>query len=488
MRRFALFFFFFSFSFALFGASHLDRSVVKIQVTKKEYNYTIPWASPVTHHGWGSGFVIEGGYVVTNAHVVSDTSFVEVRLSEGTETYEAVVVGVDHECDLAILYVNDSNFLSSTVPLQIADEMAPIQEKIIVVGFPIGGRKLCVTQGIISRIDMDSYVHSSRIFPIAQVDAAVNWGNSGGPVIADEKVVGVIHQGCEIGQNLNYMIPVPIIRHFLKEIKESKYEGFPTLGIVCQPIKNPALRAFYQMRNGDTGILVTDVSETSFLTGQIQRGDIILSVGGYRVSNEGTVTLNKHLEVPFLWFTCTRYYGDSIPIRVLRDGKSIDFSIYLDKNRKGENLVSCCCYDKPPTYFILGGLVFQPLNDNLIESLASVYDYLGVDFLYYSLYGKVKEGRSELVVITQILQDHVNMGYNIFCEIVSEVNGKKIHNMRDLIETLENSTDPYYRIFTEDDTEIILDLNEVRKRNQKILSIYSIPCDRSVDLEESMCR
>jgi len=169
---------------SLFATSTVNDSVVKIYSTAREFNYQIPWCPPITEQYYGSGFVIEGNLILTNAHVVADASFIEVQSATSNERYEAFVKVIGHDCDLAILEVEDPDFFIGKEPLTISNEIARQEDEVQVYGFPMGGNGLSVTRGIISRIELHYYVHAQALLLISQIDAPINPGNSGGPVMA----------------------------------------------------------------------------------------------------------------------------------------------------------------------------------------------------------------------------------------------------------------------------------------------------------------
>lgn len=138
-------------------ADPLD-SVVKVFTVASSPSYTLPWMS-YPAESTGSGCVIPGKKILTNAHVVSDQTVVMVRKQSSPEKFKARVVAVSHECDLALLVVEDESFFDDLIPLEIAPDLPPLQEPVFVLGYPEGGDTVSFTQGVISRIEVISYVH-----------------------------------------------------------------------------------------------------------------------------------------------------------------------------------------------------------------------------------------------------------------------------------------------------------------------------------------
>ncbi len=249
-------------------------AVVKIYTTYNRYNYYEPWKMRNQEQRRGSGCIINGRRILTNAHVVGDQTFIQVRRAGESQKYIAEVEIVAHECDLAILRVNDHSFFSGVRPLEIGG-LAEVRDKIAVYGYPAGGDELCITEGVVSRVGHRKYTHSNAYLLTCQIDAAINPGSSGGPVIKDDKIVGVAFQAGS-GENISYLVPAPIINHFLKDIKDGKYEGIPGLGISWQKMENPDIRSEFNMTEKQTGMLVNKIYPASTARGILKSGDVIL--------------------------------------------------------------------------------------------------------------------------------------------------------------------------------------------------------------------
>jgi S1-C subfamily serine protease len=156
----------------------IRKSLVRITSTSQEQDYKVPWNPGSMTVGVGAGFVIDGNRILTNAHVVSNARFIVVEKEDDPERYPAVVQFVGHDCDLAVLRVLDKGFFQNTRPLGFGG-IPTIESPVSVYGYPIGGDRLSVTRGIISRIDFQTYTHSAIDSHLAvQLDAAINPGNS----------------------------------------------------------------------------------------------------------------------------------------------------------------------------------------------------------------------------------------------------------------------------------------------------------------------
>ncbi len=211
----------------------LRRSTVQIHFTASNPDYTQPWQPGRQGGGTGSGVVIEGKRILTNGHVVANAAYLSVRKSGDIKKYPARVAYAGHDGETAVITVDDESFFEGTVPAKFGG--LPYQrDKVAVYGYPIGGTDLSVTEGIVSRVGVTVYSHSARALLAVQTDAAINPGNSGGPVFQDGKLVGIAFQHSANAQNIGYVVPMPIIERFLKDIEDGRYDGIPELGIWWQ--------------------------------------------------------------------------------------------------------------------------------------------------------------------------------------------------------------------------------------------------------------
>lgn len=473
-------FFVFLLAGILFGASAgtLEKAMVKIITVSNLPDYLRPWQMLGQDTTNGSGCIIEGNRILTNAHVISNATFIQVNKSGETTKYVAKILAVDHECDLAILTVDDKNFFrnSSTIPIGGVPEPG---EKVKVYGFPIGGDKLSVTEGVVSRIEIGQYSHSLRSFLMIQIDAAINQGNSGGPVLKDGKIVGVAFQAMEKAQNIGYAIPSVMIKHFLNDLKDNYYKGFPTLGISTQGLENESYRKKLGMKKGQTGVVVREIEYGAPSYGILKEGDVILSINGIKIENDGTIPYARsRLDLSFI--TDLKYVGDRITIEVLRDKQPLKLNIVM---KNYIPIVPRTQYDVKPTYYIFGGLVFTKLTVNYVYALWNQLNRRPsiLDRVIYEISTPEKQ---QIVVLQQVLADEINKGYHDFSNlIVKRVDGQEISGIEDLIKKIENTKNEFIEIELEDKNKIILETQKAKDASSNILKKYGINADRSEDLK-----
>jgi len=331
-------------------------------------------------------------------------------------------------------------------------------------------------------VEHNRYAHSKAYLLTCQIDAAINPGNSGGPVMKDNKIVGVAFQAGR-GENIGYMVPAPVIQHFLKDIADGNYDGIPGLGIVWQKMESPDLQKKFNMTDIQTGIIINKIFPDMAARNQLKPDDILLSVDGINIENDGTVEFRKDERTFFGYNIQKKQINESITFEVLRDGNLKNVNIILSGPINSWVLVPHNQYDVPATYYIKGGLVFEPLSLNLLNAWGN-WQRAPMNLANYYQNGEPTEDRKEVIVLVKILADQINMGYHdLNYKVITKVNNKEISTMKDLVTAFEDYTGEYYIIETEDSTRIVLDKNQADTYSQQILDRYRINSDRSVDLK-----
>lgn len=271
----------------------------------------------------GSGFFVsDQGYVITNYHVVEGTSAVSIILSDGSEQ-SATVVGGDKYNDIAVLKTDGP--VPAVAALGDSDVLQP-GESVIAFGSPLGDFKNSVTVGVVSAtgrsIDTgDGY----QIEGLVQTDAAINQGNSGGPLVnLAGQVIGVntlIVRGNGMGavaEGLGFAIPIDTAQAVAAQIIEKGYFTHPFLGITYQPI-SPAIASAYNLPV-QWGVYVSRVaSNTPASKAGLERGDIITSVGGVALDEQHSYLNTLYAYQP----------GDRVSLDVVREGKTLELQVTL---------------------------------------------------------------------------------------------------------------------------------------------------------------
>ena len=274
----------------------------------------------------GSGmFISQQGYVLTNNHVVEGTKDVNVILSDGTQE-KANVVGTDRYSDIAVLKVDGK--VPAAATLGNSDVLKP-GETVIAIGSPLGNFKNTVTVGVVSATGRS--IDTGRGYQVEnliQTDAAINQGNSGGPLLnLAGEVIGIntlivrdTGSGA-VAEGLGFAIPMNTASTVAAQIMQKGYFSRPYMGVNFQPI-TPDVAAAYNLPV-KWGVYITKVMPNSPASdAQFQRGDIIT-----RINN---ITLDEtHAYVNILY---TYKPGDQVTVVLIRDGKEISAQVTLGES------------------------------------------------------------------------------------------------------------------------------------------------------------
>jgi S1-C subfamily serine protease len=464
-------------------APEVLRSVVRVLTTSDAPDYDQPWQTQGVTSSTGSGAIIEterGLRVLTNGHVVENQVFVEVRRYGRDRKYEAEVEGVGHECDLALLRIPDESFFEGTVPIPIG-ALPQLSDRVTVLGYPIGGDRLSVTRGVVSRIAMSTYAQSQRWLLAGQIDAAINSGNSGGPVVRKGAIVGIAFQTLDEGQNIGYMIAAPVIRHFLQDLENGTFDGFPSLGVVTQRLESPAHRRQLKLGRRTHGVLVRKVVYGSSAWKTIRAGDVLLEVDGVKIGADGTVHYRRNALLHHEFVVSQRHVGENMKVTVFRDGRVRRISVTL---KPPQYLVPEDQYDVRPSYYVYGGLLFVPLTRDYLKTWGEEWWANAPRSLMQLYETQVRSAsRTQVVVLQKTLADTSNRGYHELGNIVVEkVQGRRVRDLAHVVRLIARARTEFIRIEGEDGRVVVLDRAKATQRLRPIMRRFGVPRDRSDDL------
>ena len=444
------------------GHTDLLNGVVRVYCTHSPPNFAMPWQRLKQEFSSSTGFVIEGRRILTNAHAVEFGSLIQVKKRESEDKYVASVAAVGHECDLAILTVEDDKFWEGMLPLKFGG-VPELLEEVSVIGYPVGGDSLSISNGVVSRIEMQEYAQASAQLLAIQIDAAINPGNSGGPVINnDNEVIGVAFQSLseEDIENIGYVVPSNVVDHFLDDVaRHGAYSGVCGLGVRLQGMENEMLRKHHGMASHETGVLVLSAAPLCPAATMLLKNDVLLKVDDIRIANDGTIpfregTFKERVQVSY-YFT-QRFSGEIVSLEILRKGQRIVVQVPLWVPKKliprtltQKNVINTLTNEGTgykgsivggvPSYMMIGGLVlmalskeylqaeFNPENMGDFESWADEFKLLAMADLAQAEFGE------EVVILSQVIAHDCNRGYEMHRNMhLKHFNGVKVTSLKQL--------------------------------------------------------
>jgi S1-C subfamily serine protease len=457
-------------------------AVLKIYATQLASDFGTPWKPGTPRTVSGSGFVVAGHRILTNAHVVSNATFIQVRRYGDAERVPARVLFESDDADLALLTVDVPSYFDGVTPLGLGG-LPELRQEILVLGFPLGGDTLSVTRGVVSRIESQTYVHGNVELLAGQIDSAVNPGNSGGPVLGAGKVVGVAMQVSTAADNIAYMIPTPVIEHFLTDVADGRYDGMPQASFRWQRLEAADLRDRYSLPASETGVLVLDAMEGSAAAKVLRAGDILESIDGQRVANDGTIELRPRERTAFSYLLQRRQIGERVELGLRRDGRRVKSELLLDRRVGTGSLVPGPLYGERPAYYIFGGLAFCPLTLNYAQAWGEDWWNRAPRHLLALLGRRARFDGEQPVVVCGILRAEINSGYEEIAEdLIVKADGQPVRSLRHLVDVIESADTGLLVLETQEGKQVVLDRARARREGPAILARYQVASDRSDDL------
>lgn len=338
----------------------------------------------------GSGFVIEGGYILTNNHVVAGADEIKVKLADNRE-FKAEVKGIDERLDLALLKIDAKEALP-TAELGDSDAIQ-VGEWVIAIGNPFGLAET-VTAGIVSA--KGRVIGSGPYDDYIQTDASINPGNSGGPLFNTHgEVIGINTAIISGGQGIGFAIPINMAKSIIPQLKEKGKVTRGWLGVSIQQVTADLAKSFGL--SSENGALVSEIiPESPADKAGLMAGDIIMEFDGKKIHD--TAELTK--------LVAATTVGKKVTLVVLRDGKEKKVAAVIGRLKDG----------------------------NGDEQGAAAQDKLGLSVreLNKELAGRFQLKETTGVVVTELKPDGLAQEAGIAeGDIVKEIDGIKIETLKD---------------------------------------------------------
>lgn len=517
-------------------------AVVRIEVAAVAPSYLRPWEKAAQHRQGGTGFLVDGRRILTNHHVIENA--VDIRLSKtgNSKRWRARVAAIGPDIDLAALEVieNADEFFADLTPVSWSSELPPLQSRVTVRGYPLGGNAQSVTEGVVSRVDCKNYRlgATSSVAPgnslVVQIDAAINGGNSGGPAFdASNRVIGVAFQGIDGAQSIGYIIPALLARTFLAASASRPKFRLADVPFRIQHLENRGLRRYLHVPDGTTGVVVSAVSSLSALAStptnasvagaprgkcscssastiastlgtaggnassrnastpancSLQPNDVITHIDGVSVGDDGTVPLRPGERVNLDYLITSKVHDTPTELSVLRAGRPLTLRAQLAP--LPPPLPRWHDFDCRPEWVVIGGLVFSPLTAPLIEDASSG----GVRSYVHDIFtrevgaknGFNTEPSREVVVLLDVLTGgDVNHGYEAEgWKVLSHFNGQPVSSLAGLYAMWQHAAregTPFLEFGFGGGAErkIVLEQIAVRESEELLLGLHGIPARAS---------
>jgi len=467
-------------------SSAVENSVVKVFASARYPDLAKPWTKQAPTEVTGSGVIIEGKRILTNAHVVLFASEVQVQANQAGDKISATVEAIAPGIDLALLKVDEEKFFESHLPLTRAEKIPAIKDAVMVYGYPTGGTSLSITKGIVSRIEFAPYN-----FPVSglriQIDAAVNPGNSGGPAVDGDKMIGLAFSHLGGAENIGYIIPCEEIDLFIQDVADGHYDGKPGLFDEFQTLENPALRSFLKLDRSVQGIVVHKPikSDASY---PLKEWDVVTKIGDTSIDDEGMIQLGSNLRVRFPYLVQKISKNGKLPLTIVRGNREIQIDLPVSPDYP---LVIPDWKGEYPPYFVFGPLVFSEATAQVVAGLSKVpkgaewmlaLGYVGSPLV--TRYGDkpAVDGERVVFVSSPFFPHKLAKGYaNPSLKVVKAINHQPVKNLKHLIEIVRDAKEEFVTVeFADRGSETL-----VLPRKETIAATEAILTDNGVRTQGS---
>lgn len=460
--------------------SALGQSVIRVNVTRQEYDFLRPWQQRGSSTHTGIGVVIQGPRVLVTSQFMANHRYIELENITTGEKSRAELEVVDYEANLALLKSTDPQFLKNSRPLEITtnavegDQLAVWQVKPNGIVTPV--------LGVITSIELIRYPHSNY-FLTYRLNSSLQYRfrNFTLPVVKDGSLSGLLMNYDATAQTID-VVAAPVIAHFIEDAADGHYPGFPLTGLKISSTEDPQLRRYAGISGRTGGVYVEGVIKSSAAEkAGIQKGDIIFEVEGFSIDSRGNFDHPVYGKMALSHLTrCEFHVGDTVTCKIFRDGKDTSANLILEHRPPEAYLVPPYIIDKAPRYYILGGLIFQELSTSYLQEFGNSWQVKApVHLVYYEAFQDALEinGREKIVFLSGVMPTSYMVGYDQLSGMVVErVNDRVISRLEDIPRALEKPVDGFHKIEFEHRPKVIyLDPLEIPKINVQIQKRYDLP-------------
>ena len=456
-----------------------NRSLVKVNATSQSYNLHLPWQKESPGGRRGLGVVMAGNRVLVTAQMAADATYIELELPESGQKIPAKVVAVDYEANLALLESPPSDrqkaFFAGLKPMGL-DTSARIGDEVFVLQTGRVG-DLIKSPLTISKVLTRRYIVEGSGFLVYEANNIVrSEANSFTlPVVKGDKLAGLL-LSYDSKNQVTTVLPAPIIEHFLKDVADGSYEGFPGLGMELQATQDEQFRDYLGLKPDAPGVLITSVLKGgSAEQAGMKKGDILISINGFTIDSRGDYKDPQFGALSAGHLVRGRaYVGDKVEIKVIREGKEITLEGKLTRRKPEDYLVLPYQFDRGPKYVLMGGMLFQELSRPYLDSFGNDQRggaILRLDRIATNPEKYEEQGRKKLVFLSLVLPTPSAQGYEkLGGQVVNKVNGKPINELADLADVFKSAKETWHVIELDDFPHILyLDTFNAERDNMKLL-------------------
>ena len=460
------------------GAFAWDNAVLHLEVSSKEYSYIQPWARS-ERKVYKTGVVIADHQIITTAEGLNDQTVIRLQKEGGGFFSEGRIVWIDYQSNLAALTTDEKEFWTGLQAASLADPV-PVNAPVRIQRW--AEERLESRQGDIERVTVDNSAMSFVSVPVLKVDSTISNAGSSDAVTSGNRLVGLA-----TGQDGDVVTAIPssFISSIVNARRNGTFTGLGYFDFTWEPVQNPLALEYLKLPGAPRGVIVDQTGLKPGVESLIKMRDVILQIDGFDIDAQGNYRDPQYKKLVLENLSSRgKWAGQDCKIKVWRDGKEMDITYKLPLAEYSDELVPQQSFDQAPQYVLAGGFVFTQLTDAYLRSWGAAWRQRAPFRLAFYDTKKVKPERTERVVLSQVLPDKVNIGYETLRNtVIDEVNGVKIGKISDLVTALKspvNGFDVFKFASGEPVQMAVLDASEIDTANQNVMTRFHIPVDHVI--------
>jgi len=452
-----------------------ENAIIHLEVTGKEYNYFQPWARS-EHKTYKSGVVVDGNLIITTADGLSDQTLIRLKKQGGGLFSLGRVAWIDYQANLAALTTDEKDFWTGLQPAQLADPV-PITGQVRILRWR--DDQLENRQGEIEQMTVDISALSYVSVPALKIDSTIPGAGWGEAITVGDKLIGLASSQ---GGDAVTAIPTSFIASILKARKDGTYTGLGYFDFTWDQVENPLCLDYLKLPGPARGVIAKEVGLKPGVVSLVKPRDVILQIDGFDIDAEGNYHDPQYKKLCLENLSSRgKWAGTDCKLKIWRDGKEQEITYKLPKAEYSDNLLPMQSFDQDPEYVLAGGFVFVPLTEAYLRSWGGNWRQRAPFRLSYYDMDKVLPERPQRVVLSQVVPDPVNIGYeNLHNAVIDQINGIKIKQISDIPNALKspiNGFDVFTFAAGEPVQQAVLDASEIDRANEEIMTHYHIPVD-----------
>jgi S1-C subfamily serine protease len=455
---------------------HLRAGIVSVRVTGQDWNWRAPWEKQAPWTRTVTGLVVPGRKILVASTAFGNHLLVEAQKLGAEARTVARVELVDQEGPLALVTVDDPAFWDGLEPLPLADR-APAEGDVTMLRWQRSGL-LDAFPGTVRQVRSGRHGLSQTSLLTLEIGTSTDGLGESEVVVAKGRVVGLVtgRAGDAYGA-----IAAPVLTQFLDGAAHGDWRSFARAGLAWQDLTNPALREMLSLRPGETGVRLTRVAAHGSAGGTLKPGDVVLEMGGATLDSTGYFEHPLYGRMLFaLLFSDGRKPGETMPVKVLRDGARLDLELTLRAMRPDQDRVPPYVFGRGPDYVIVGGLVFEELTRPYLGAWGD-WARRAPPRLLVEIDREPEEAGGEpkrIVLLSSVLPDAANLGYQELRDlIVARVNGRLVTSLADLREAFGSPQGGFHVVDLvpgQEAARVVLDASEAQAAAARLQRAYGV--------------